>query len=167
VKKKKTKPAPEIKSTADDLSAPDRAWAESIATLEGCPLHEAEKRVRRIRYDKPLEEKLHEVARELGPNVVITNIERTGPTMQDVNVYVVPAPVEAVRFLNGLPADKPSMLRNSQQEMANLKAQAHARAVMRRDVTTFELRHAFGPARTAISSGVLRDIVDPNWGKPS
>jgi len=141
----------EVKSTAEDLKEGDRAWAESIASVVGCSIVEAEKRVRRIRHDKKIEAKLFEVARELGPRVVITNIEWSGPTMTDLTVSVVPAPVEAFPALASA-AGASSMMRNAYQEMANVRAQAQARAAMRADVASFELRQVFGPPKTALGS---------------
>jgi hypothetical protein len=117
------------KSTAEDLDEADRKWADAIQELAACTIVEAEKRVRRIRYDKKIESQLHTIAQQLGPRVVITNIEWSGPTMTDLTVSVVPAPVAGLSPKNS----------TKLKEIKHLVSGVQARAAMREDVSRFEL----------------------------
>jgi hypothetical protein len=147
-----------VESTAEDLRPSDRRWAESLSMVAGCTLNEAEKRVRRIRHDQKIEVQLHDIARQLGPRVVITNIEWSGPTMTDLTVSVCPAPVEAYPVLaSGAPAI--AGVRNPLQEMANLRAQAQARSAMRADVSKFELTRSFPRSRLALNALSVEEML--------
>jgi hypothetical protein len=161
-------------STAEDLGEADRRWAEAIAGLTGISLAEAEKRARRIRYDTKIQSKLREVAAELGPTVVITNIEWSGPTMEDITVTTTPAPVGAptTSELAAAMGSRGKTAHRALKELteAELKArELQARTEMRFRVAAFELQRVFGPPRTTLVSlvhhGFLNDLVDVDWEK--
>lgn len=111
-----------------DLSSDDRRWAEAIAIVAQCSIPEAEKRIRRIRYDPRLEAHLRDLSKQLGSNVVVTNVEWSGPEMKDITASVVPRPVVPTSTMS--PTDL-------------FRSQLQAQAVMRAEVATFELERLF------------------------
>ncbi len=159
-------------STAEDLSEADKRWAEAIAGLTGIPLHEAEMRARRIRYDTKIQAKLHEVAAQLGPTVVITNIEWSGPTMEDITVTTAPAPVGAptTAELAAKMGLKKNGVRNALKALTDAEVKAReeqARRDMRMRITAFELERVYGKPRTVLVflalHGLLDHLVDVDW----
>lgn len=153
-------------STNEDLSAPDRAWAAAIAGLTNISVIEAEKRVRRIRYDTKIQARLHEIAAELGPNVVITNIEWSGPTMSDLTVSVAPPPTgvnEVVeKAIKKAAKPTPRGVRSSLAALSNMQLQvqeARARAEMRAQVARFELERCFGKPVSSLPMLVAWGLV--------
>ena len=161
-------------STAEDLSEADKRWAEAIAGLTGIPLHEAEMRARRIRYDTKIQAKLHEVAARLGPTVVITNIEWSGPDMEDVTVSTAPAPVGApttAELAVKMGAQK-NGVRQAIKALTEAEVKARelqARTEMRMRIAAFELERVYGKPRTVLVflalHGLLDHLVDVDWAK--
>jgi hypothetical protein len=162
-----------MESTAEDLGEADRRWAEAIAELTGIPLHEAEKRARRIRYDEKIRMKLREVAAELGPTVVITNIEWSGPTMEDITVSTAPAPVGAPTTAElAATMGKKGPIRQALKSLTEAEVKARelqARADMRLRIAAFEVERLYGRPRTCLvflaRMGLLDHLVDVDWEK--
>lgn len=132
------------RSDADDLNEFDRSWAELVATLQGIPTPDAEKRIRRIRYDPKLNEKFMQMQAQLGASAVITNVEWSGPEMRDITVSVAPAPV----LVDG---DSGTQSINPEQ----------ARARMRARVMSIELGKMFPRSGRAVLPGMIAAGIVP------
>lgn len=141
-------------ATGADLSLADRAWASGIAELTKIKVSDAYMRIRRIRYDARIQERMQRITEELGPNMLVTNIEWSGPTMSDLEVSVMPIPPEVILK---------QRLSDLRQYTPNDRAQAarYAAAVMRSDVARFELRKVYGHAKTSLGDlGAIACGVD-------
>lgn len=107
------------------------AWAGALSSLTGISLADAQARVTRMRADARLMAALPQIAAALGPRVVVTNLEWTGPELDVLTVSTFPAPA-AGQLAPEVAAKIPAAVRG-------LASEAQARAALRADVARFEL----------------------------